>query len=91
MGNRSAKNELDVDHLQHLPKENKLPQPQPQPQTLKDVVPDHYDHGLHQEDEERLEKLFKSLDRDGNGRIDILDLSAALKDFGLCHTYAEVK
>jgi len=43
------------------------------------------------EDEERLEKLFKSLDVDGNGRIDIHDLSSALRDTGVHHTYAKVR
>lgn len=42
-------------------------------------------------DEERLEKIFNKLDRDGNGRIDIHDLSEALREFGLSHQYAEVK
>lgn len=45
---------------------------------------------LPQEDEERLEKLFNRLDRDGNGRIDIHDLSEALREFGLSSVYAEV-
>lgn len=52
--------------------------------------PIHYVHELPIADEERLEKLFKTLDRDCNGRIDIADLSAALKDVGLSHKYAEV-
>ncbi|XP_062553420.1 mitochondrial adenyl nucleotide antiporter SLC25A25 isoform X2 [Armigeres subalbatus] len=51
--------------------------------------PVHYLHELPQADEERLEKIFNKLDRDGNGRIDIHDLSAALKEFGLSHQYAE--
>ncbi|KAG4071659.1 hypothetical protein HA402_011813 [Bradysia odoriphaga] len=55
----------------------------------KGLAPIHYVHELPQKDEERLEKLFKTLDRDGNGRIDIADLSAALKDVGLSHKYAE--
>lgn len=41
-------------------------------------------------DEERLERLFKKLDRDANGRIDIHDLSEALREVGMCHTYAKV-
>lgn len=45
---------------------------------------------LPQEDEERLEKLFNQLDRDGNGRIDVHDLSEALREFGLSSVYAEV-
>lgn len=47
-------------------------------------------HELPHADEERLEELFNQLDRDGNGRIDVHDLSAALKDHGLSHQYAEV-
>lgn len=39
----------------------------------------------------RLESIFKRLDRSGNGRIDIQDLSVALKDFGVSLQYAEVK
>lgn len=58
--------------------------------TSKGLAPIHYVHELPIADEERLEKLFKTLDRDGNGRIDIADLSAALKDVGLSHKYAEV-
>ncbi|KAK4872999.1 hypothetical protein RN001_015028 [Aquatica leii] len=45
-------------------------------------------HLLH-EDEERWEKLFANLDRDGNGKIDIHDLSVELKKLGLHHHYAE--
>lgn len=45
---------------------------------------------LPHEDEERLGKLFNALDRDGNGRIDIHDLSEALREFGLSSVYAEV-
>lgn len=46
---------------------------------------------LPHEDEERLGNLFKQLDRDGNGRIDIHDLSEALREFGLSSVYAEVR
>ncbi|KAF6202023.1 hypothetical protein GE061_004419 [Apolygus lucorum] len=49
----------------------------------------HYDHDVPHEDEERLENLFKSLDVDGNGRIDIHDLSEALRNFGVAHEYAQ--
>lgn len=55
------------------------------------MPPVHYLHELSQADEERLEKLFNTLDKDGNGRIDIHDLSDALKEAGLCHSYAEVR
>lgn len=51
----------------------------------------HYLPELPAVDEERLEKIFNKLDRDGNGRIDIHDLSEALREFGLSHQYAEVK
>lgn len=54
---------------------------------LEDV---HYVHELPLADEERLEKLFNQLDRNGNGKIDVHDLSAALKEFGLSSQYAEV-
>lgn len=55
--------------------------------VLQDV---HYVHELPQADEERLEKLFNQLDRNNNGKIDVHDLSAALKEFGLSSQYAEV-
>lgn len=45
---------------------------------------------LPHEDEERLEKVFAKLDLDGNGKIDIHDLSVALKQLGVHHHYAEV-
>ena len=64
-------------------------QNQPQPSQIP-LVPVHYLHELPQADEERLEKLFNHLDRDGNGRIDIHDLSAALKEIGISSKYAEV-
>ncbi|PNF40992.1 Calcium-binding mitochondrial carrier protein SCaMC-2 [Cryptotermes secundus] len=53
------------------------------------VHPPHYLHELPQEDEERLENLFKSLDVDGNGKIDIHDLSVALREFGVNQSYAK--
>lgn len=53
--------------------------------------PPHYLHELPLEDEERLAKIFKSLDVDGNGKIDIHDLSNALKEFGVHQKYAEVR
>jgi hypothetical protein len=55
------------------------------------VHPPHYLHELPQEDEERLENLFKSLDVDGNGKIDIRDLSVALRESGVNQTYAKVR
>lgn len=39
----------------------------------------------------RLESIFQRLDRSGNGRIDIQDLSIALKDLGVSLQYAEVR
>lgn len=55
----------------------------------------HYLHELPLEDEERLGKLFTNLDKNGNGRIDIHDLSEALKEHGgdgvIHHHYAEVR
>lgn len=49
----------------------------------------HYFDELPSEDEERLGNIFKSLDVDGNGKIDIHDLSVALQEFGLHHKYAQ--
>ncbi|XP_055912517.1 mitochondrial adenyl nucleotide antiporter SLC25A25 isoform X1 [Eupeodes corollae] len=60
-------------------------QQQQQLQQQQQQLPSEMPH----EDEERLEKLFNSLDRDGNGKIDIHDLSDALKEFGLSSVYAE--
>lgn len=54
------------------------------------ILPPHYLHELPQEDEERLAKVFAKLDIDGNGTIDIHDLSISLKHFGVPHRYAEV-
>lgn len=42
------------------------------------------------DDEKRWEKIFKRLDRNGNGRIDIQDLMAVLNDSGMSRHYAEV-
>ncbi|XP_048004763.1 calcium-binding mitochondrial carrier protein SCaMC-2 isoform X1 [Leguminivora glycinivorella] len=46
---------------------------------------------LPKEDEERLEKVFAKLDIDGNGKIDIHDLSVALKELAphINRSYAE--
>lgn len=41
-------------------------------------------------DDERLERIFNQLDRKGNGRIDIHDLSASLKALGISDKYAAV-
>lgn len=59
--------------------------------TVEDISrPTDYLQSLLHEDEERLSKLFNRLDLDGNGKIDIYDLSAALKEFGVSHGDAEV-
>jgi hypothetical protein len=42
------------------------------------------------EEEERLANMFRKLDKDGDGKIDIHDLSAALKRLGMSDHYAEV-
>lgn len=39
---------------------------------------------------ERLANIFKQLDKNGNGRIDIQELTAALKGCGMSAQYAEV-
>ncbi|XP_050450565.1 calcium-binding mitochondrial carrier protein SCaMC-2 isoform X1 [Cataglyphis hispanica] len=51
--------------------------------------PAHYLHELPAQDEERLERLFQTLDLDGNGRIDVLDLSRALREVGVHTQYAQ--
>lgn len=50
----------------------------------------HYFDELPHDEEVRLANLFKVLDVDGNGKIDIHDLSEALREFGLHHRYAQV-
>lgn len=60
------------------------------PQHANSTLHVHYLHELPFADEQRLEELFKKLDKDENGKIDIHDLSGALKDLGLSHQYAEV-
>lgn len=52
--------------------------------------PAHYLHELPAQDEERLGKLFATLDLDGNGRIDVHDLSKALHEAGVHERYAQV-
>ena len=54
------------------------------------VMPAHYLHELPAQDEERLSKIFKQLDLDGNGRIDVHDLSKALHEVGVHERYAQV-
>ncbi|XP_072756356.1 calcium-binding mitochondrial carrier protein SCaMC-2 isoform X1 [Anoplolepis gracilipes] len=51
--------------------------------------PAHYLHELPAQDEERLERLFQRLDLDGNGRIDVHDLSQALREVGVHTQYAQ--
>lgn len=46
-------------------------------------------HDLPCEDEVRLEKTFEALDLDGNGKIDIHDLSVALQGAGVHQHYAK--
>lgn len=45
---------------------------------------------LNNHTEERLENLFVTLDRNGDGKIDIHDLSVALHEAGLHQQYAKV-
>lgn len=40
--------------------------------------------------EERYTDLFKKLDKGGDGRIDIKDLTSELKELGVCESYAAV-
>lgn len=57
--------------------------------TTQDMKPPHYIHELPTEDEKRLEIIFKKLDMDGNGRIDVHDLSRILREVGVDKYYAE--
>ena len=54
----------------------------------------HYSYELPSDDEERFEKLFRQLDVNGDGRIDITELSESLHEHGvpenLKNSYAEV-
>lgn len=50
----------------------------------------HFVHDTPLEDDERIEGLFKSLDLDGNGKIDIHDLCVTLKGAGVNPVYAKV-
>lgn len=52
--------------------------------------PAHYLHELPAQDEERLASLFQRLDLDGNGRVDVHDLSQALREVGVHTQYAQV-
>ncbi|XP_013786684.1 calcium-binding mitochondrial carrier protein SCaMC-2-like [Limulus polyphemus] len=52
--------------------------------------PPHYYQELPSEEEERLEKLFKQLDIDEDGRIDFEDLTEALQRMGLPHIPSHV-
>jgi Ca2+-binding EF-hand superfamily protein len=51
----------------------------------------HYYHELSLDEEERLEKLFRQLDIDGNGLIDVNDLRSALESQGIKATHENVK
>lgn len=51
----------------------------------------HYYHELPIDEEERLEKLFKQLDADGDGRIAVNDLYASLEMRGIQTTQENVK
>ncbi|KAH0535851.1 calcium-binding mitochondrial carrier protein SCaMC-2 isoform X1 [Cotesia glomerata] len=53
------------------------------------VIPGHYLHQLPEQDEARLSRIFNALDHDGNGRIDVHDLSKALHKVGVHKRYAE--
>jgi Ca2+-binding EF-hand superfamily protein len=51
----------------------------------------HYYHELSLDEEERIEKLFRQLDIDGNGLIDVNDLRSALESQGIKATHENVK
>lgn len=43
-----------------------------------------------EDSEQRYSELFKKLDKGGDGRIDIKDLTSELKELGVCESYAAV-
>jgi len=51
----------------------------------------HYYHELSLDEEERLEKLFRQLDIDGNGLIDVNDLLSSLESKGIVASHENVK
>lgn len=52
--------------------------------TASEVLPvPHYSYELPSEEEERFEKLFRQLDVNRDGRIDILELSQSLHKHGV--------
>ncbi|XP_077276191.1 short Calcium-binding Mitochondrial Carrier isoform X1 [Temnothorax americanus] len=65
------------------------PSPRPAARAVAKPPPAHYLHELPAQDEERLEGLFQRLDLDGNGRIDVHDLSQALREVGVHTQYAQ--
>ena len=52
--------------------------------------PTNLPHETALDEAERIEQLFKNLDLDGNGKIDIHDLSVTLKGAGVHPDYAKV-
>lgn len=75
---------------------NKLQATSPSPPTpISEVLPPpHYSYELPSDEEERLSELFEQLDVNGDGRIDIRELSQSLHMHGvpesLKQSYAEV-
>ncbi|XP_018403620.1 PREDICTED: calcium-binding mitochondrial carrier protein SCaMC-2-like isoform X1 [Cyphomyrmex costatus] len=63
--------------------------PAPAARAVAKPPPAHYLHELPAQDEERLASLFQRLDLDGNGRIDVHDLSQALREVGVHTQYAQ--
>lgn len=51
---------------------------------------DHSSELLDLTEMEKYKEIFAKLDKDGNGSIDIKDLTQALKEMGVNESYAEV-
>lgn len=49
-----------------------------------------YHHELSETEEARLERLFNKLDKNHDGKIDICEMSKALKESGISEKYAHV-
>jgi len=73
---------------------NKLQVTSPLPPPSEVLPPPHYSYELPSDEEDRLSELFEQLDVNGDGRIDIRELSLSLHMHGvpesLKQSYAEV-
>jgi len=73
---------------------SKLQPTSPLPSSSQVLPPPHYSYELPSDEEDRLSELFEQLDVNGDGRIDIRELSQSLHMHGvpesLKQSYAEV-